>query len=1014
MSFAAGWPAEEELGVEPSSDASDLETHILRGEQPRLPVRRLSGGPSPRALEGLAFVGREDELEIAVEALLGFPSVTVLVVGAAGVGKSRLLAEVAARLALPVLSVRGFLPERDEPWALARSLLGEALSLDLAAARALPDRAASALVDLLPELEDLRPIQSWPVDHESRRALALEGGVRLVATVASRGVLILVDDLQWADATSLALLGLVERRVPEAGLVLAYRPEEVHPESPAGAFLRELRNGEVAIAEVPLGALSVEVVSRLVVDDDLALALAEATDRTPLALTEVIGELARRGAIALDPQGRWRSRTEGVTELAKEIARAGQRRVARARFDRQPPDRKETLALLALIGREAPARFLAEARATEQKHILADLDALARSGLVRLGDGGWTLVHDLVGETIAAALDREERGRLHQLLARALETEGGDSAELARHLAAAGDRVAAAASYGEAARQRLARFAGDEAWALADAGLALAPEPAVRLALIDSRAQARALRGDLPGACEDVRAELAMTEAGPRRAQLLARLALNTPAIDNYDKASEIAEAAIIEARTDEAARAEALAVAAMLDVNSNRMERAEVRAAETLALFERLGDSRGVASALDARAMSVLYQGRLPEAAQLLDRVSRLYRDSGQLLKVATPQVTRAVTLAIMGRLDEAARDAEEAVELERSLGQREGEAGALGLQSMVLSALGRVRDAREAAELALAMNRELGQREGTAESWVALSLAHEAAGDREGAQAAAEQALELATDMPLVASRAAGQLASLSMARGDLASAEGYATRCLAQGVPLWSYEGHLVLAEVALARREPDAETRAARALAAATEGGWLLSSARRRLEGLVAEAARMAPIMVRKRARRTFMFTDIVGSTGLVEMLGDEAWDDLLRWHDETLRSLFAAYGGEEVNRLGDGFFVAFDRAAAAVKCGVEIQRSLAQHRREHGFSPPVRIGLHEAVATVQEGDYQGKGVHMAARLGALAQGGEILASRTVIEHLEDVKVADSRRVKLRGFSEPIQVEAIDWV
>ena len=79
---------------------------------------------------------------------------------------------------------RAFLPKRDEAWSLPRSLLREAVSLDLDTARALPDRAAEAVADILPELGELRPIARGFIDPESRRALALEAGIRLVKSIA--------------------------------------------------------------------------------------------------------------------------------------------------------------------------------------------------------------------------------------------------------------------------------------------------------------------------------------------------------------------------------------------------------------------------------------------------------------------------------------------------------------------------------------------------------------------------------------------------------------------------------------------------------------------------------------------------------------------------------------------------------------------------------------------------------------------------------------------------------------
>ena len=83
----------------------------------------------------------------------------------------------------------------------------------------------------------------------------------------------------------------------------------------------------------------------------------------------------------------------------------------------------------------------------------------------------------------------------------------------------------------------------------------------------------------------------------------------------------------------------------------------------------------------------------------------------------------------------------------------------------------------------------------------------------------------------------------------------------------------------------------------------------------------------------------MFTDIVRSTNLVEAIGDEAWTDLVRWHDQTLRTCFERNRGEEVQHAGGGFFVAFESAERALVCAIEIQKKLAEHRRTAGFAHP---------------------------------------------------------------------------
>jgi class 3 adenylate cyclase len=163
-----------------------------------------------------------------------------------------------------------------------------------------------------------------------------------------------------------------------------------------------------------------------------------------------------------------------------------------------------------------------------------------------------------------------------------------------------------------------------------------------------------------------------------------------------------------------------------------------------------------------------------------------------------------------------------------------------------------------------------------------------------------------------------------------------------------------------------------------------------------------------------AVRTFVFTDIVNSTSLIEAIGDEAWVDIVRWHDQTLRALFAEHHGDELDHAGDGFFVAFDGPEDAVRCAIGIQKSLADHRRRHGFAPQVRIGVHAASANRSAGSYRGKGVHEAARIAAAAGGGQILASRTTVDGLlPRFSASQPQSLTLKGISEPVEVVTIDW-
>lgn len=644
------------------------------------------------------------------------------------------------------------------------------------------------------------------------------GGVRLIDAVSTEGALVLADDLQWADATSLALLGLIARRISRLGMVLAYRPEEVSPDSPLAGFLAELPRLAGDPLVVPLGPLSHEAVIRLVSHEGLARTITQATDGTPFAVTEVVRALVAGRAVEWQPDGRWRPRSDKASGLALEAARAGQRRAIEARVKAQPSSGRQLLCLLALLGREAPSRLLAISGGFEPKKVLDELDALARAGLVRFAEAGWASAHDLIGETVAEGMARAERGRLHEMLAVGLGAVGSDPSELARHLAGAGDREKAAEALGEAARQRLARHASAEAEHLAEAGLALDPKPPVRSGLLEVRAEARARRGDLAGAREDLRAALAGQDRGAERSRLLARMAMMASGSEDLALAAELSELAISQAGNQPDARAEALFVGAIVDMNADRRARAQARFDEALALFERLGNARGIADILDGRAMAALLEGKLRPAAEAFDRVARLFMDSGELLRAVTPRASRGLALVWMGRPGEGLPDTDEALDLARTLGHPEGEAYALWCRSEALAAVGRTTEALESAGAALAIAERLGHGEWTATSLRGLGIARQAAADLEGAEGAFRQSLEVAEHhhLPHFESFAAARLASVLIGRGKLSEAEPMVARALATGLPLSLYEARLAQAQLAAARDDPGSQGLIAQAL------------------------------------------------------------------------------------------------------------------------------------------------------------------------------------------------------
>ncbi|NJD27036.1 MAG: alpha/beta fold hydrolase [Chloroflexi bacterium] len=126
----------------------------------------------------------------------------------------------------------------------------------------------------------------------------------------------------------------------------------------------------------------------------------------------------------------------------------------------------------------------------------------------------------------------------------------------------------------------------------------------------------------------------------------------------------------------------------------------------------------------------------------------------------------------------------------------------------------------------------------------------------------------------------------------------------------------------------------------------------------------------------RVLATLLFTDIVTSTETAARLGDRDWNALLETHRDVVRSELKRFGGREVGTTGDGFLATFDGPARAVRCGLAIVDRLA------GLGIQIRAGVHTSEVVVSGNDVAGLGVHVAARIMALAKPGEVLVSSVV--------------------------------
>ncbi len=163
--------------------------------------------------------------------------------------------------------------------------------------------------------------------------------------------------------------------------------------------------------------------------------------------------------------------------------------------------------------------------------------------------------------------------------------------------------------------------------------------------------------------------------------------------------------------------------------------------------------------------------------------------------------------------------------------------------------------------------------------------------------------------------------------------------------------------------------------------------------------------------------TLLFSDVEDSSPLFERLGDIRAQEILRAHNVLIREQISLYKGFEVKSLGDGFMVAFSSARRALLCAIGIQRAFAAYSELHTDQPiRVRIGLHVGETVSESADFFGKAVILAARIAALAHGGEILVSSTMRDLTAaagDFRFIEAGESRLKGFTGTHRLYRVIW-
>jgi len=150
--------------------------------------------------------------------------------------------------------------------------------------------------------------------------------------------------------------------------------------------------------------------------------------------------------------------------------------------------------------------------------------------------------------------------------------------------------------------------------------------------------------------------------------------------------------------------------------------------------------------------------------------------------------------------------------------------------------------------------------------------------------------------------------------------------------------------------------------------------------------------------------TFLFTDIEGSTRLLDRLG-EGYDEVFAAHCRLLRDAFAGEAGREIGTSGDSFFVVFDGPTSAIAAAAAAQRALTEYEWPQGVDLRVRMGIHSGQARRSGGSYVGLDVHRAARIADAAHGGQILLSESTRSLVPQTRVRALGEHRLKDLPEP---------
>jgi adenylate cyclase len=879
----------DELGVEPAAETTRLFEQIRDGElgiwesSPTAVFERAVQLPTfletevPVAVERPVFVTRERELERMnelLEAALAGHGCVLFVTGGAGRGKTALMWEFARRAmeAHPDLLVAGgscstysgvgdpYLPFREVMGMLtgelkARWAAGTITREQAQRMWAVLPVAVQTLLNYSPQLVDIfvtgaalleRSRAAAPegalwlarlherVEHQQADPIKLEQShlfqqvTQFLRSLAeAHPLLLMLDDLQWADTATISLLFHLGRRLEGNRILVAgaYRPAEValgqdgsatdsgqgepHPlEAMLSEFKRQFGDVWVDLTRADemagnrfVGAILDTEPNRL--RKDFRRALHERTEGHPLFTIELLRAMQERGELVRDRDGHWiEGKALDWETLPRRVEGVIEERIARLK-----PDLREILAVASVEGEEFTAQVISRVKKVDARQLLwqlaEDLDRRHRlvreRGEVQIGQqflSRYRFAHALFQSYLYNSLGKGVRRLLHREVAAALEAlyEGQPEAigaiagQLTRHYR--GDTQKERFYARLAGERAAALFANEEALRYLSRALELTPKTdnAERYALLMTRERVYDLQGAREAQSQDLAAleELAETLGDERRkAQVALRQANHAEVIGDYPAAIAAAQAAIRLAQACGATDLEAMGFLqwgrSLWRQGDN--DRARVQLEQALAVAQASGLRQAEADSLRNLGIAYHNQGDYPVARSHYEQSLHISRQIDDLRGESGTLSNLGLVSTEQGDFEEAQAYYAQALKIKQEIGDRQGESIVLGNLGNVALQQGDYAEARLYYNQALKVSQEVENRQGEGNMLSNLGLACYEQGDHAGARTYYEQALHInqAIGDRLGEAIVLSNLGLVFAEQGDYAAAQNYYERSL-----------------------------------------------------------------------------------------------------------------------------------------------------------------------------------------------------------------------------------------